>query len=82
MGGGDVAALIEHLCTADHERHDESAVTLVEGRWAYCRHGGAADGHEWQPIEPTDYAELRQLGPSGMHALIARSTRREETQRT
>jgi hypothetical protein len=75
-----VAALIEYLCSADHERHDESAITLFEGLWAYCRHGGAADGHEWQRIKPTDYAELRALGPNGMHELVAGSTRHEETQ--
>jgi hypothetical protein len=77
-----VAALIEYLCSADHERHDDSAITLVKGRWAYCRHGGAADGHDWQRIEPTDYAQLRALGPSAMQELMARSTRHEENQRT
>lgn len=76
-----MAALIEYLCTANHERHDESAVTLIEGLWAYCRHGGAADGHEWQRIRPTEYAELKTLGSSAINDLVARPSGKE-SQRT
>lgn len=75
-----MAALIEYLCMVDHERNDESAITLVEGLWAYCRHGGAADGHEWQRIKPTDYAELRMLGPYAINDLVAGSARAQKTQ--
>lgn len=81
-GGGEVAGQIEYLCIADHEWHDESAITLVEGLWAFCRRGGAADGHEWKRIKPTDYAELRTLGPSALHDLVARSRQHEESRRT
>jgi hypothetical protein len=76
-----VGALIEYLCAADHERHDESAITLVEGRWAYCRHGGGADGHDWQRINPTDFGELRTFGATALHDLVSHAPSAESQRR-
>lgn len=57
-----MAALIEYLCTAQHDRREEASVTLEQGSWAYCS-SGASDGHEWTRIDPTTVEALRS--PAG-----------------
>jgi hypothetical protein len=57
-----MAALIEYVCTAQHDRREEAAVTLEQGSWAYCS-SGAETGHRWTRIEPTPVETLRS--PSG-----------------
>ncbi|MEA2663006.1 MAG: hypothetical protein QOH08_2578 [Chloroflexota bacterium] len=51
---------IYFVCTAD-QHHDINAgprtVTIHHGEWAYCP-DGAADGHEWKPIDPIPFQEL------------------------
>jgi hypothetical protein len=59
-------ASIEFVCTADHlertRREDEGkTITLIEGRWAYCSHGGI-DTHTWKRIAATSLYELEMLG--------------------
>jgi hypothetical protein len=58
-------ASIEFVCTADHvervRRGDEGkTITLIEGRWAYCPHGGL-DAHKWRRIEATSLYELEMF---------------------
>jgi len=57
-------ALFEYRCT--EPRHEAlsteavatiSPITVVEGKWAYCR-AGAASGHNWQVISPTSLSNL------------------------
>lgn len=68
-----LTAAIEYLCAAAHERRDEGIITIVEGTWAYCG-CGAAVGHKWQRIPPTEIAELRVLGPTAMRQLADQGT--------
>lgn len=53
-----MAAMIEYVCTAQHERRDQASVTLEQGSWAYCSYGAGA-GHEWTKIDPTAVETLR-----------------------
>ena len=53
-----MAALIEYVCTAQHDRREEPSVTLEQGSWAYCL-WGAPVGHEWTRIDPTAVEALR-----------------------
>ena len=57
-----MAAMIEYVCTAKHDRREEAAVTLAQGSWAYCS-WGAGSGHDWMRIDPTTIEALRS--PSG-----------------
>jgi hypothetical protein len=57
-----MAAMIEFVCIAVHERHGDPSVTLEQRAWAYCA-AGAADGHTWTRIDPTAVELLRS--PSG-----------------
>jgi hypothetical protein len=53
-----MAALIEYVCTAKHDRREEPSVTLEQGSWAYCS-CGAISGHQWTRIDPTAIEALR-----------------------
>ena len=57
-----MAALISWVCNVDHGESEQldhqSSVTLREGQWAYCLHGGDRD-HTWVAIEPTHVERLR-----------------------
>jgi hypothetical protein len=64
-----MSADIEFLCVATHERRDVGAVTIVEGRWAYCGEGAEGD-HDWQPIKPTPIGEPAGMGPNARQALL------------
>ena len=55
-----MAAMIEYVCTAQHQRRDEPSVTLEQGAWAYCSWGASAD-HRWTKIDPTAVEALRQV---------------------
>ena len=57
-----MAAMIEYVCTAQHERREEASVTLEQGSWAYCSYGAGAD-HQWTKIDPTAVEALRS--PAG-----------------
>ena len=57
-----MAAMIEYVCTAHHERREEASVTLEQGSWAYCS-WGASVGHQWTRIDPTAVEALRS--PAG-----------------
>lgn len=59
-----MAAMIEYVCTAQHERRDEASVTLEQGSWAYCSYGAGAD-HQWTKIDPTAVEALRSIGGHG-----------------
>jgi hypothetical protein len=53
-----MAAMIEFVCAAQHDRREEASVTLEQGSWAYCS-SGAGSGHKWTRIEPTAVEALR-----------------------
>lgn len=57
-----MAALIEFVCTAQHDRRGEPSVTREQDSWAYCS-SGAGEGHTWTRINPTAVEELRS--PAG-----------------
>ena len=57
-----MAAMIEYVCTAKHDRRDEASITLEQGSWAYCS-WGAKTGHQWTRIDPTAIEALRS--PAG-----------------
>ena len=59
-----MAAMIEYVCTAQHDRREEASVTLEQGSWAYCSWGGST-GHEWTRIDPTAVEALRSPAASG-----------------
>ena len=59
MDRAQVGTAIEFLCVAAHEVRDQSAVTVHEGRWAYCASGGNGE-HTWEAILPTPLAELQR----------------------
>jgi hypothetical protein len=67
-----VAALIEYVCTAQHDVREEPAITLEQGSWAYCS-WGAGSRHEWIRIDPTPIEALRFPAGSG-RARTAAST--------
>jgi hypothetical protein len=66
-----VAALIEYLCGASHERREAGVVTLVDGLWAYCGQGGVED-HEWRRIPATAMGDLVAMGAQARHDLMTR----------
>jgi hypothetical protein len=59
-----MAALIEYLCNATHERRSEPSITLEQRAWAYCA-AGAHDSHEWTRIDPTAIETLRSRPGNG-----------------
>jgi hypothetical protein len=63
-----MAALIEYVCTAQHDRREEPSVTLEQGSWAYCS-WGASDGHEWTRIDPTTVEALRSRTHARTHVV-------------
>jgi hypothetical protein len=71
-GGDEMPALIRYLCVAEHERHDESAITLFEASKRTAGTRAGATGHEWRQITPTLIGELQQLGPIAMSRLVVR----------
>ncbi len=64
-----MAALIEYVCTARHDRRDEALVTLEQGSWAYCSRG-AHDGHAWTRIDPTAIEGLKTLAANSRARLV------------
>jgi hypothetical protein len=64
-----MAALIEFVCTAQHDRRGEPSVTLEQGSWAYCS-SGAGDGHTWTRIDPTAIETLRSRAGNGRPHLV------------
>lgn len=56
-------ALIRYYCIVHRTvAEDRAPVTIYQDSWAYCVSG--SDGsHEWIPIEPISYADLRSFGP-------------------
>ena len=59
-----MAALIEYVCTAKHERRGDPAVTIEQKSWAYCA-TGANGAHEWLRIEATPLETLRSRPGNG-----------------
>jgi hypothetical protein len=73
-----MAAMIEYVCTAQHDRRIEASLTLEQGSWAYCSWGASA-GHQWTRIDPTAIEKLRSPAGNGRARLVpdenAESTR-------
>ena len=57
-----MAALIEFVCIATHERRSDPSITLEQKAWAYCSWGAGTD-HKWTRIDPTAIEALRS--PAG-----------------
>lgn len=53
-----MAAMIEFVCIAAHERRSDPSITLEQRAWAYCA-AGAVDEHQWTRIDPTAIETLR-----------------------
>jgi hypothetical protein len=73
-----MAALIEFVCIATHERRSDPAITLEQQSWAYCA-AGAGDGHTWTRIDPTAVEKLRSRpgnGNGGVHLVTDESDER------
>lgn len=68
-----MAALIEYVCTAQHDRREAASVTLEQGAWAYCS-WGAGDGHQWTRIEPTTIEVLRSPAGKARTRLVPHET--------
>jgi len=64
-----MAAMVDYVCTAQHDRRDEPSVTLEQGSWAYCS-WGASTGHRWTRIDPTAIENLRSPSSNGRPRLI------------
>jgi hypothetical protein len=64
-----MAAMIEYVCTALHDRHEDPSVTLERGSWAYCSWGASA-GHRWIRIDPTTVEALRSPAGNGRPRLV------------
>jgi len=72
-----MAAMIEDVCTAQHDRREEASVTLEQGSWAYCS-WGASSGHTWTRIDPTAVEALRS--PAGSrHPRLVPTERKQRT---
>jgi hypothetical protein len=65
-----MAALIEFVCTAAHERRSEPSITIEQKTWAYCP-AGATDQHQWTRIDPTSVETLRSPAGNGHTRLVA-----------
>ena len=59
-----MAALIEFVCTAAHERRSDPLITVEQRAWAYCA-CGASDHHDWSRIDPTPVETLRSPAGNG-----------------
>ena len=64
-----MAALIEFVCIATHERRNDPSITLEQRSWAYCSWGAAAD-HQWTRIDPTSIEALRSPAGNGRTRLV------------
>ena len=57
-------ALLRYYCVAHRTvAEGRSPVTIYQDSWAYCV-SGDDEGHEWNPIEPISYTNLRSFGPT------------------
>ncbi len=65
-----MAALVEFVCTASHDRRGDPSVTLEEKAWAYCAAGGS-EGHVWSRIDPTPIETLRSRAGNRRAQLVA-----------
>jgi len=65
-----MAALIEFVCIATHERRSDPSITLEQKAWAYCS-WGAGTGHEWTRIDPTAIETLRSPAGNNWAHLVA-----------
>jgi hypothetical protein len=65
-----MAALIEYVCIATHERRGDPSITLEQRAWAYCAAGGS-EGHEWTRIDPTAVETLRSRPGNGHGHVVA-----------
>jgi hypothetical protein len=74
-----MAALIEYVCTTQHDRREEASVTLAQGSWAYCSWGASSD-HQWTRIDPTAIEALRS--PAGISRTRLVSDQRAESSNT
>jgi hypothetical protein len=70
MGVDLMAALIEFVCTAAHERRSDPSITVEQKAWAYCP-AGATDQHQWTRIDPTAIETLRSPAGNGHPHLAA-----------
>ena len=71
-----MAALIEYVCTAQHDRREDASVTLVQKAWAYCPLG-ASTAHEWKRIDPTPVEKMRSRpGNGGAHLAVDKGDER------
>jgi hypothetical protein len=76
-----MAALIEFVCTAAHERRSDPSITVEQRAWAYCP-WGASDQHAWTRIDPTAVETLRSPAGNGhMHLVPDESNERTLTGR-
>ena len=75
-----MAALIEYVCTAQHERREEPAVTWQRGSWAYCS-WGAENHHQWTRIDPTAIETLRSPAGNGHPRLVPAESAGETSSR-
>ena len=64
-----MAALIEFVCTAAHERRSDPSITVEQRAWAYCP-WGAGDQHTWTRIDPTAIETLRSPAGNGNTRLV------------
>ena len=64
-----MAAMIEFVCTAAHERRSDPSITVEQKAWAYCA-AGAIDAHEWARIDPTGVETLRSPAGNGRVQLV------------
>ena len=65
-----MAALIEFVCTAAHERRSDPSITVEQRAWAYCPSGGGSN-HEWTRIDPTAIETLRLHAGTGRAHLVS-----------
>ena len=50
---GDPMKLVKFMCSAKGHStaRSDSALTIHEGRWAFCYAGGEIPGHDWRPVD-------------------------------
>jgi hypothetical protein len=72
-----MAAMIEYVCTAQHDRRGEASVTVEQGSWAYCS-WGAGTGHQWMRIDPTNIEALRSPAGNGHAKLVSAEEKQPE----
>jgi hypothetical protein len=64
-----MAAMIEFVCTAAHQRKSDPSITVEQKVWAYCP-SGAIDQHQWTRIDPTTVETLRSPAGNGHMRLV------------